>query len=85
MTIATRVRDECQRLVQEYLTANPAAAERLREGDTLSRYAAFADARNYAIRHYPHGDMEWYDWQVTRQEIVRHVEELCKSKVAPHC
>lgn len=77
MTLANRVRDECQRLMQEYLTAHPAVAERLRDGDTGVRYSMYLDVLGYVTRKFPvWGD--WRDKELQRGEIMDHVRDLCR-------
>lgn len=82
MTTADRVRDECQRLIQEFLTAHPSVAERLRDGDTHQRRIEYLEVLSHVCRKYPHSEINWYDWDQLKREIATHVEEMCKAKVA---
>lgn len=73
------VRDECQRLAQEFLRANPDVADHLRTGDTLQRRLAYLAITSYVCRHYPMGGLNWHQATALRQEISEVVEELCKA------
>lgn len=71
------LRETCQRIAQEFLSAHDDISDCLKTGDTLTRYSAFELVRDYVCRKYPSNEMNWYEWEATKPLVVDCVRELC--------
>lgn len=75
----TDTRAECVRLKERFLEQHADVADRLENGDTGQRYAAYLDVLGYVMRNMDvFGD--WRDRELQRAEAMDVCRELCGVK-----